>query len=117
MVLKMKTLFEKIIDGQIPSEKVFENDQVVAIKDIAPKAPIHVLIIPKKPIPRLQEMDPSEFSLLGEIVAAAQHLAKKFGVTESGYRLVVNNGVDAGQEIFHLHFHFLAGDSLGAFVT
>ncbi|MEI6242123.1 MAG: histidine triad nucleotide-binding protein [Chlamydiota bacterium] len=107
----MTTIFTKIISGEIPSEKVFENEKIIAIKDIHPKAPIHILIIPKKPIHDLQSLQKEDFHLLGEIVTAAQEIAKKFHV-ENGYRLVTNNGLKAGQTIFHLHFHFLAGDKM-----
>ena len=113
MGLKMKTLFEKIIGGELPAEKVYEDERIVAIKDIAPKAPVHLLIIPRKVIPDLQTLQKEDFPLLGEIVVVAQKLAKKFDLAESGYRLLVNNGPDAGQTIFHLHFHLLGGAPLG----
>lgn len=108
----MKTLFERIISGELPSEKVLENEHVVAIKDIAPKAPVHLLIIPRKAIPDLQSMKQEDYYLLGEIVKAAQELANQFGLQEGGYRLVVNNGPDAGQTVFHLHFHLMGGMSM-----
>lgn len=109
----MKTIFEKIIAREIPSQIVFENDQVIAIKDIYPKAPIHLLIIPKKMIPTFQDLKEEDFFLLGEIAKAAQTLAVEFGVAKNGYRLLVNNGLYAGQTIFHLHFHLLGGHELG----
>jgi histidine triad (HIT) family protein len=109
----MKTLFERIIEGQVPAEKVFENEKVIAIKDIHPKAPVHILIIPKKPIPDLQSMESGDYPLLAEVVKAAKHLATEFGIEKSGYRLLVNNGLNAGQTIFHLHFHLLGGAPLG----
>ena len=89
----MKTIFEKIIAREIPSQIVFENDQVIAIKDIYPKAPVHLLIIPKKMIPTFQDLQEEDFSLLGEIAKAAQILAVEFGVAKNGYRLLVNNGL------------------------
>lgn len=107
----MSTIFGKIINGQIPADKVFENDKVVAFKDIAPVAPVHILIVPKKEIACLQQMQKEDFALLGEIVAVAQHLAKEFNI-EEGYRLLVNNGEGAGQTIFHLHFHLIGGKSM-----
>jgi len=108
----MKTIFEKIIDGQLPSEKVFENERIVAIKDIAPIAPVHILIISKKVIPSIQEMKKEDFYLLGEMVSIAQDLAKEFNI-EKGYRLLTNNGTSSGQTIFHLHFHLIGGRPLG----
>jgi len=108
----MKTVFERIIAGEIPSEKVFENEHVFACKDIHPKAPVHLLIITKKVIPNLQSLASADFYLLGEVVLAAQKLAKAFHLEESGYRLLVNNGENAGQTIFHLHFHLLGGAPL-----
>ena len=110
----MKTLFEKIIDGDLPGEKVYEDDQIVAIKDKYPQAPLHLLIIPRKRIPDLQSVDPKDLSLIGEIVRVAQILANQFGVDEEGYRLLVNVGPHAGQTIDHLHFHLLGGRPLGA---
>lgn len=108
----MKTLFEKIIDGELPSEKVFENEKVIAIKDIAPQAPIHILIIPKKVIRDLQNLQPEDFSLMGEVVRVAQEIARKYKLAESGYRLVINNGRDAGQTVPHLHVHLMGGTLL-----
>ena len=108
----MKTIFEKIIDRELPSEIVFENDHVIAIKDIAPIAPVHILIITKKVISSIQQMQKEDFYLLGEMLHVAQDLAKKFGI-EEGYRLLTNNGSLAGQTIFHLHFHLIGGRQLG----
>jgi histidine triad (HIT) family protein len=110
----MKTLFEKIIEGELQAEKVYEDEKLVAIKDKHPKAPVHLLIIPKKPIPDLQSMQPEDLPLVSEIVRVAQKLAKEYEVEEDGYRLLVNNGPDAGQTIFHLHFHLLGGRPLGS---
>jgi histidine triad (HIT) family protein len=108
----MTTIFGGIIAGDIPAEKVFESETLLAIKDINPVAPVHLLIIPKKPIPSLQEMQPEDYPLLGEVAAAAQKLAEEYGITE-GYRLLTNNGAGAGQTVFHLHFHLLGGRHLG----
>lgn len=110
----MKTLFERIIDGELPAEKVYEDSQIVAIKDKYPKAPVHLLIITRKVIEDLQSVQPEDLPLMAEVVRVAQLLAKQFGVDEEGYRLLVNNGPDAGQEIYHLHFHLLGGRPLGA---
>ncbi len=111
----MATLFEKIIAGDLPAERVFENEHILAIKDIYPKAPVHLLIIVKKVIPDLQSLKPEDFHLLGEVVKAAQQLAAEFGI-EKGYRLITNNGVAGGQSIFHLHFHLVGGGSIVGFV-
>lgn len=109
----MDTIFEKIIKREIPSEIVFENDRIIAIKDIYPVAPVHLLIISKKVIPDLQSVSQEDLPLIGEIVSVAQSLAKQFGVTK-GYRLLTNNGSPAGQSIFHLHFHLIGGGHLAA---
>lgn len=106
-----KSIFEQIIDGELPAEKIYEDQDVIAIKDIAPAAPVHLLIIPKKKILSIQELKTEDFPLLGKIVVVAQKLAKDFGITE-GYRLLTNNGSGAGQTIFHLHFHLLGGRQL-----
>jgi len=107
----MTTIFGKIIKGEIPCEKVFENEDIFAFKDIAPIAPVHILIIPKKEIPDLQSVGPEDYSLIGEIVEVAQKLAKEFHI-ENGYRLVTNNGQGAGQAVLHLHFHLIGGKRL-----
>ncbi len=107
------SIFTKIINGELPSDKVFENERILAIKDIYPVAPVHLLIIPKKPIPDLQSVSKEDLSLISEMIEVAQQLAKEFKV-EEGYRLITNNGKEAGQEIFHLHFHLIGGRKLGA---
>lgn len=110
--MQTKTIFGKIIDREIPAEIVFENDRIIAVKDLYPVAPVHLLIIPKKEIPDLQSIAEADLPLIGEIVAVARQLAVEFKV-ESGYRLLTNNGEQAGQTIFHLHFHLIAGRKLG----
>jgi len=107
----METVFSKIIEGKIPCEKVFENELILAIKDIAPQAPVHLLIIPKKPIENIESMQEEDLPLMIEVVRVAKKLAKQFHL-EKGYRLVTNSGSDAGQEVFHLHFHLLGGKKL-----
>lgn len=107
----MSTVFAKIIKGELPCDKVFENDRILAFKDIQPVAPVHILIIPKKEIQDLQSVAKEDFDLLQEILATAQHLAIKFGI-EKGYRLLTNNGSQAGQTVFHLHFHLIGGREL-----
>lgn len=108
----MTTIFGKIIKGELPAEKVFESERILAIKDLYPVAPVHILIMPKKEIPDFQSIKPEDYSILSEICAVAQKLAKEFGV-EDGYRLLTNNGANAGQVIFHLHFHLIGGKRLG----
>jgi len=107
----MTTVFDKIIKGEIPADKVFENERIVAFKDINPAAPVHILIVPKKEIPDLQSLKEEDLPLIGEIVVVAQSLATRFGITD-GYRLLTNNGVLAGQTILHLHFHLIGGRRL-----
>lgn len=110
----MKTIFEKIIDGELPADKVYEDDQLIAIKDKFPKAPIHLLIITKKVIPDIQAMKEEDFPLIAAVFRVATQLAAEFGLEENGYRLLINNGPYAGQTIPHLHFHLLGGRPLGA---
>ncbi len=107
----MSTIFGKIINGELPAEKVFENERILAIKDLHPVAPVHLLIMPKKEIPDIQSLTPEDFSLLEEIVQVAQQLAIEFGI-QDGYRLLTNNGPLAGQTIYHLHFHLIGGRAL-----
>lgn len=104
-----KTLFEKIIAREIPASIVFEDDQVIAFHDINAQAPTHVLIIPKKPIPRLAEAGPEDHQVLGHLLLKAAEVAEKLGLKPGGYRLVFNNGPDAGEAVPHLHCHILGG--------
>ena len=105
------TIFGKIIAGEIPSEFIYEDDHCVAINDIAPKAPVHVLVIPKRGIPRLVDAEAADQELLGHLLLAAGKVAEQLGVQEA-FRLVINNGEGAGQTVFHLHLHILAGASM-----
>lgn len=107
------SIFSKIIKGEIPADKVFENERIVAFKDINPVAPVHILIVPKKEVRDLQSLEPADLKIIGEIVSVAQLLAERFDIIE-GYRLLTNNGASAGQSIFHLHFHLIGGKKLGA---
>jgi histidine triad (HIT) family protein len=106
--IEMTTVFGKIIRGELPCTKVFENERVLAFYDIAPKAKVHILIIPKKEIPDLQSVKKEDHLLLAELFEVAQQIAKEKGI-EKGYRIVINNGADGGQEVFHLHLHLLGG--------
>lgn len=112
-----ETLFTKIINGDIPADIVYEDEHCFAIKDIAPKAPTHLLVIPKKPIPRLVDATPEDKALLGHLMLAVGEIAKKAGVDEA-FRVIINNGEGVGQTVFHLHLHILGNkafseDSLG----
>ncbi len=107
-----KTLFEKIIAREIPASIVYEDDRVLAFKDINPGAPTHVLIVPKKPIPRIAEAGAEDQQLLGHLLLKAAEVAKQLGLPEGGYRLVINNGPDAGESVPHLHLHILGGRHL-----
>jgi histidine triad (HIT) family protein len=107
-----KTLFEKIIAREIPATIVYEDDLVFAVRDINPQAPKHVLLMPKKPIPRLSEAKPEDQAVLGHLLLKAAEVAAKLGLAESGFRLVINNGEDAGESVPHLHVHLLGGRHL-----
>lgn len=106
------TLFEKLIARQIPSEVVYEDDQVFAFRDIHPQAPTHILVVPKRPIPRIGEAKPEDAPLLGHLLVKAAEVAKSVGLAESGFRLVINNGRDGGESVPHLHCHILGGRPL-----
>ncbi|MCK6500781.1 MAG: histidine triad nucleotide-binding protein [Nitrospira sp.] len=103
------TLFEKIIARQIPARIVHEDDLTLAFADIHPQAPTHVLIVPKKPIPRLNEAAATDHALLGHLLLKAADVARQLGLDQSGYRLVINNGRDGGESVPHLHIHILGG--------
>ena len=106
-----KTLFEKIIAREIPAAIVYEDDLVLALRDINPQAPTHVLIFPKKLIPRIAEATGDDGKLLSHLLLKAAEVAKKLGL-KSGYRLVINNGADGGETVPHLHVHILGGRHL-----
>jgi histidine triad (HIT) family protein len=108
---KEMTIFGKIIKGELPCEKVFENERILAIKDRYPAAPVHILIMPKKEIPNFQSLKPEDMPLIAEIIQVAQKLAIEFEI-EDGYRFLTNNGEESGQTIFHLHFHLIGGRRL-----
>ena len=108
-------LFCKIACGKIPSAKVYEDDEILAFKDIAPKAPVHILIIPKKHIEGIFDMGEEDINLLGKMNYVAKKLAEENGIAESGYRLIANSRPDSGQEVYHLHYHLIGGRNLGSF--
>ena len=106
-----KTLFEKIIDRELPADIIFEDELSIVIKDISPQAPTHLLIIPKKVIPKLSDSTAEDQSILGHLMLVAGQIADQLGLDET-FRLVVNNGAKAGQSVFHLHLHLLSGRPL-----
>jgi len=106
----MPTIFSKIINREIPAKIVFENENVLAFNDINPQAPVHILIIPKKEIPRVTDLKESEHAmLLGQMIDAANQIAKDLSIADEGFRLVFNCGDNGGQEVYHLHLHLLGG--------
>ena len=103
------TLFEKIVARQIPASIAYEDELVIAFHDIKGQAPKHVLIVPKKPIPRIAEASPEDERVLGHLLLKAAQVASQLGIEESGYRLVINNGPDASESVPHLHLHIIGG--------
>lgn len=107
-----KTLFQKICDKEIPAQIVHEDDLCVAFRDISPQAPVHILVIPRKPVPRVGMAEPEDQALLGHLLLTAAAIARAEGITESGFRLVINNGPHGGESVPHLHVHVLGGRQL-----
>ena len=105
-----KTLFQQIADGDIPADIVYQDDRAVAFRDIAPVADTHVLVVPRKPIPRADAVEPEDEALVGHLFTVARRVAEQEGLSD--YRLVVNNGAGAGQTVFHLHVHLIGGRDL-----
>ena len=103
-----KTIFQKIIDKEIPSEILYEDDLCIVIKDIAPKAPVHLLVIPKKLITKLSESTDDDLKLLGHLMLIVKKMAQEYGIDDA-FNVVINNGKNAGQTVFHLHLHILGG--------
>ena len=106
------TIFEKIIAREIPASIVFEDDEVIAFRDINPCAPVHIVIAPKHPIPTLNELETSDTELMGKLIQAAKKVAEIEKIDESGYRVVFNCNKDGGQSVYHIHCHVLGGRSL-----
>ena len=106
----MSTLFSKIIDGEIPADFIYQDEHLVVIKDIYPKAPVHVLMIPRKPIINLDDLDENDQSLMGYMMLKVPEIAASLGLKD-GYRTILNTGKGGGQEVFHLHIHILGGGS------
>lgn len=108
-----ETIFSKIIRREVPSDIVYQDEQVTAFRDINPQAPVHILIVPNKLIPTANDVTAEDEQLLGHMFVVAKQIAAQEGIAESGYRLLVNCNRDAGQEIYHLHMHLLGGRRLG----
>jgi histidine triad (HIT) family protein len=104
-----KTLFERIASREIPANIVYEDDLVVAFRDTKPAAPVHALIVPRKAIARIEQAEPADQAILGHMLLKAVEVARKLGIADSGFRLVINNGADAGESVPHLHLHILGG--------
>lgn len=109
----MPSIFSKIIAGDIPSEIVYKDDLVTAFKDINPQAPVHILIVTNREIATAADVEPEDEQALGRLFIAARKLAEQFGISESGYRLIINCKDDGGQEVYHLHMHLVGGHRLG----
>ncbi len=108
----MPTLFEKICAGEIPADIVYQDELCVCFRDISPQAPTHLLLVPRKPIARLAEATADDAALLGHMMLTVGKIARELGIEESGFRLAINNGPDAGEAVPHLHLHILAGRKL-----
>ncbi|MEH6421756.1 histidine triad nucleotide-binding protein [Pseudomonas sp. CGJS7] len=111
------TIFGKIIRRELPADIVYEDDDLIAFRDIAPQAPVHVLFVPKTPIATLNELKPEQAAIVGKLAHAAAAYAQREGFAENGYRVVMNCNGDGGQTVFQLHLHLLAGATLGRFGT
>lgn len=112
-----ETIFSKIIRREIPAEIIFQDELVTAFKDIAPQAPVHILIIPNKLIPTVNQVTTEDEQALGHLFVVASKIAKDLGIEEDGYRLIVNCNKHGGQEVFHLHMHLVGGEPLGKMLT
>ena len=113
--MEEKSIFQMILDKEIESEIIYEDDQIFSIKDINPAAKVHLLIIPKKRINTINDLENEDKDLIGSMVLVAKELAKKYEIDQSGYRLVWNTNSDGGQTVFHIHLHLLGGEKLREF--
>ncbi|MBI3385049.1 histidine triad nucleotide-binding protein [Candidatus Gottesmanbacteria bacterium] len=110
----MTCIFCKIIKGELPTTKVYEDDEMIVFKDIAPKAPVHVLVVPKIHFASLNEAKEEKEKLLGKLLLKTRDIAKTLGISKSGYKVIINNGAGSGQVVFHLHLHLIGGWKEGA---
>lgn len=113
----MPTLFERIISGELQAKIVYKDERVTAFRDIRPRAPVHILIVPNKVIPTVNDIADKDEALIGHLVIVARDLAKQEGIAEKGYRLIVNCNEHSGQEVYHLHVHLLGGKPLGPMIS
>jgi len=113
----MPTLFERIIAGELPATIVHQDERVTAFRDIHPRAPVHILIVPSKPIPTANDIADEDEALIGHMFTVARDLARREGIAEDGYRLIINCNRHGGQEVYHLHLHLLGGAPLGSMVS
>jgi histidine triad (HIT) family protein len=113
----MANLFERIIAGEVPAKIVYRDDRVTAFRDIRPRAPVHILIVPNKVIPTANDIVDEDEALIGHLYTVARDLAKREGIAESGYRLIINCNSHAGQEVYHLHVHLVGGKPLGPMIA
>jgi histidine triad (HIT) family protein len=110
------TIFDKIIRGEAPAHIVYRDELVTAFQDIHPVAPVHILIVPNKPIPTVNDVVDADEALLGRLFTTAAKIAREAGIAESGYRLIVNCGANGGQQVYHMHMHLIGGRHLGPMV-
>ncbi len=113
----MANIFAQIINGEVPADIVYRDDQVTAFRDINPKAPVHILIVPNKVIPTVDDVDDADEQLVGHMILVARDLARKEGIAADGYRLLVNCNRHGGQEVYHLHLHLMGGRPMGPMVV
>ena len=113
----MPTLFERIISGELPASIVYKDERVTAFRDIHPRAPTHILIVPNRPIAIANDVTAADEALIGHLILVAAQIARAEGIAESGYRLIINCNRDSGMEVSHLHVHLLGGRALGAMVA
>jgi histidine triad (HIT) family protein len=109
----MATLFERIYDGEIPADVLYRDEELIAFRDIHPRARVHILIVPRKPIPTADDIADEDAPLIGRLFVVARDLARREGIAEDGYRLLINCREHGGQEVFHLHLHLIGGEPLG----
>lgn len=113
----MGTIFEKIIEGEIPADFIYRDEEIVAFQDVNPAAPVHVLIVPVRPIPTVDDIADEDLGLVGRMIGVGRDIARSEGIAEDGYRLILNCRGHGGQEVFHLHLHLIGGRPLGPMVA